>query len=467
MTVRVRFAPSPTGKLHVGNVRTALLNMLYARQQNGTFVLRFEDTDEDREVVGAEESMLEVLSWLGLVPDESPFHGGDYGPYRTMERDARGDYKKALQTLFDKGMAYECFVSKEELDMIRRLRTSRGLPPGYDNRHRDLSEAEKAKYRAEGRQPVIRFKLLDGPIVFDDLVRGKVQYLAENLGGDPVIVRSNGVPTFAFGGAVDDINQDITLVIRGEDHVTNTASQVRIFEALDATPPQFAHISLMLDSDGGKLSKRLDSLSIVQLRAQGYLPNAICSYLAAVGTSMDPTPGDLQQLAQKFNFSAMGRAPVRFDLEQVTRLNATLLREMDWAAVKPYLMPFLDGVKANEGDLEAFWLAIRHNVNLLSEVRSQVDLCFGDITPATLAEDDRAFVRTAAETLPKGPYTSTTWNEWVNALKTQTGRKGKALFMPLRLALTGEEHGPELADLLPVLGEQKARDRLAKAAGGN
>lgn len=464
MTVRVRFAPSPTGKLHVGNVRTALINALYARKQGGQFVLRFEDTDLEREVPEAEKTMLADFEWLGVIPDESTVHGGDYGPYRTCKRAERGDYQAALKTLFEKNLAYECFVSKEELDMIRRMRTSRGLPPGYDNRHRDLSEEEREKYRAEGREPVIRFKLLDGEIAFHDLVRGEVSYDARNLGGDPVIVRSNGIPTFTFAGAVDDINQNITHVIRGEDHVTNAAAQVRIFEALDAGVPAFAHMPMLLDSDGGKLSKRLDSLSIEQLRKEGFMPEAIVSYLAALGTSVDPRIADLDSLAQQFDFSAMGRAPVRFDLDQVLRLNSQILHEMPFRQAKPYLDKYLPENTLSEADIASFWEAVRPNIRRFDEVAEQFRLCYDDVEVANLEGEDADYIKLAAEKLPAGPYDQNTWQEWVNTLKNESGRKGKGLFMPLRLALTGMQHGPELADLLPVIGEERARERLKKAA---
>lgn len=464
MTVRVRFAPSPTGKLHVGNVRTALVNVLFARKMGGQFILRFEDTDLERQVDDAEQNMLAALDWLGMTPDESVTHGGDFGPYRTRERDTRGDYKTALNTLFEMGLAYECFVSKEELDMIRRLRTSRGLPLGYDNRHRDLSEEEKQKFRSEGREPVIRLKLLDGEIVFEDMVRGTVRYEAQNLGGDPVIIRSNGIPTFAFAGAVDDINQKITHVIRGEDHVTNAATQVRIFEALAGQSPKFAHLPMMLDHDGGKLSKRLDSLSVTQLQERGYMAEAIVSYLAAIGTSVDPTLGSIADLAERFDFAKVGRAPVRFDLDQVDRLNAQLIHNMPWVDVKDRVRALVSSTM-DDNTLEAFWYTVRPNLKRLEEVAEQFNLCFAEIQPASLDADDASYIRAAEETLPKGPYTNETWGQWVGTLKEKTGRKGKALFMPLRLALTGVEHGPELADLLPLIGEDRARQRLHKAAG--
>jgi glutamyl-tRNA synthetase len=449
----------------VGNARTALMNVLFARKMGGAFLLRFEDTDLEREVPGAEQTMIEALEWLGLVPDESPYHGGDFGPYRTRERAARGDYDKAMQKLKDKGLAYECYMSKEELDLLRKIQTSRGLPPGYDNRHRTLSEAEKAKYRAEGREPVIRFKLPDdATIEFADLVRGVVRYETKNLGGDPVIIRSNGIPMFTFGGAVDDINQNITHVVRGEDHVTNTALQVAIFQALDAPVPQFAHLPLLRDSDGGKLSKRLDSLSVASLKADGYTPQAIVSFLSVLGTGHAPELKPLADLAGGFDFSHIGRAPVRFDMEQVDRLNGLFLGAMSWAEVAPLAAPFVKDFGMSDGELAVFWDAVKHNITRLDALKLQYDICYGTPPKADLSAEDAAYVAAAEEVLPNGPYTTATWDAWVSSIKNRTGRKGKALFMPLRLALTGMDHGPELGNLLPVMGEDTVRQRLRQSA---
>lgn len=467
MTVRVRFAPSPTGKIHVGNGRTALANVLYAQSQQGQFIVRFEDTDLEREIEGAETRILGDLEWLGMVADESPAHGGNFAPYRTRERAERGDYEKSLKQLEEKGLVYECFVSKEELDMMRKIQTSQALPPRYDNRHRNLSDAEKEKYRAEGRKPVIRFKMDEDAVVeFDDMVRGKVRFEARNLGGDPILVRDNGIPLFTFAGVVDDINQNITHVIRGEDHVNNTALQVLIFKALDHELPAFAHMPMLLDTDGGKLSKRLDSLSVEQLKADGYLPQAIVSYMASLGFGDAPVIGDLKEVATHFDFGRMGRAAVRFDIEQLNRVNAHFLLEMSYSDAEGYLADFLPEKSQHEDRMEAFWHAVRENVVTFKDVKEHFDVCFGEVPEVALEEEDQGYIATAEAKLPAGPYTKETWGEWVSILKTETGRKGKGLFMPLRLALTGQQHGPELANLLPVLGEDHLRERLKSAAGG-
>jgi len=460
--VRVRLAPSPTGKLHVGNIRTALANILFARAQGGKFVVRMEDTDLSREVENAESQILADLAWLGMSADEDPAQGGDYAPYRTSERDERGDYKKAIEKLTADGRIYACYVSKTELDLMRKIQTSQGQPPHYDNRHRDLSDTEKQTFIDEGREPVLRFKLEEGTVAWDDMVRGKVSFEAKNLGGDPVVVRSNGVPIFALAGAVDDISQEITHVVRGEDHVTNTAIQIQIFEALGAKAPTMAHMPLLLDTDGGKLSKRLDGLSVESLRDAGYLPQAILTYMASLGFSATPEIGSVDDLAPHYDFSKMGRSSVRFDTEQLDRINAQLLHNSDWAEIKEYAQGFLKTDKT-ETEVESFWQAVRGNIMKLDELQDAYNTCYGTIDVISIGDEDKSYLAIAAETLPTGVYTEETWNQWVNILKTESGRKGRALFMPLRLALTGRSHGPEMAHLLPVLGEELARTRLHQA----
>lgn len=465
MSVRVRFAPSPTGKLHVGNIRTALMNALYAKRSGGTFVLRFEDTDFEREVRGAETQMLDDLSWLGILPDEGPHKEAEYGPYYTMERAKRGDYEKALEKLFADGRAYECFVTKDELDLMRKIQTSQGKPPHYDNRHRDLSEDEKESFRAQGRESVIRFKLNEGKIRFEDMVRGTVEFDAANLGGDPVIVRSNGVPIFAFGGAVDDVNQNITHVIRGEDHVTNTAIQVQIFEALGGHMPTFAHMPMLAAEDGSKLSKRLDSFSLQELRAAGYHPLAILNYIASLGFSDMPKASSVEELAQQVDICKMGRSTVRLDVAQLKKANAGILHELSFEEATPYLEKVDAWKSVPEAHRALFWNTVRGNIESFDEVSALVSICFADsLNVPALEADDKGYIEAAVECLPASPYTEATWQEWTGALQEKTGRKGKALFMPLRLALTGMNHGPELANLMPIMGEELTKKRLEDAA---
>lgn len=463
MTVRVRFAPSPTGKMHVGHLRAAVPNAIFAIKHGGSFMVRMEDTDIERNVEEAENAILEDLAWLGLEANESIRHGGDFGPYNTRARAERGDYKDAVQKLLDTGRAYECYVSQPELDLMRKLQRSRNEPPRYDNRHRDLTAEQIADFKAEGREPVIRFKLNDAEITFQDMVRGDVKFDPSNLGGDPVIVRSNGIPLFTLAGVVDDINMEISHVVRGEDHVANTAIQVQIFEALGAALPNFAHIPLLLDAEGQKFSKRLGSLTVENLRDKGYLPHAVVAYMMSLGTGISPEVMSLEELAGKFDFAKTSRAAPRFDEDQLVRVNATYIHSLSLADAKPYLMRFVDGETLSSAQFESFWNTSRANMTLLSDVKTQYDMIYGDIPAASLEAEDQSFIEVAAAELPAGPYNAETWGAWVGEIKSKTGRKGKALFMPLRLALTGQQHGPELADLLPLIGEDLARARLTAA----
>lgn len=460
--IRVRFAPSPTGRMHVGHMRAALPNALFAKKEGGSFIVRFEDTDIERQVENAEKLILEDLSWLGLTADEDMFQGGPTAPYNTLARHERGDYQEAVKTLMEQGRAYECYASVEELDVMRKLQRARNEPPRYDNRHRTLSESDKQKFQAEGRKPVVRFKLNDGEIVFTDLVRGEQKFLAENLGGDPVIVRSTGVPLFTLGGVVDDIAMGITHVIRGEDHVVNTAQQVQIFEALGAELPVFAHLPLMLDKDGHKMSKRLGALRIQDLKEKGYMPNAILAYMAGLGFSTPAPLTGLADLANWYNINTNGRAPVRFDEEQLIRANAHVLHSLSFEEIQPYLANFLPTEALERQRLEAFWYAARENIETLSDLKAWYELAFEKPAAAEFEAEDKAYLATAKGSVTAETFTPETWSVWTSALKEQTGRKGKALFMPLRLALTGQAHGPDMASLLPVIGRKATLERLNK-----
>jgi glutamyl-tRNA synthetase len=442
--------------MHVGHLRAAIPNALFAQRTGGTSILRMEDTDQERNVQGAENEILTDLKWLGLEPHESFEHGGSHAPYRMSEAHAAGHYEKAVNTLLEAGRAYECFVTEDELEVMRKLQRSRNEPPRYDNRHRDLTDAEKDAFRAEGRTPVIRFRLRDGEVKFDDLVRGEVKFDAANLGGDPVIIRGNGLPLFTLAGVVDDIHQEITHVIRGEDHVSNTAVQVQIYEALGATQPIYAHVPMMLDADGHKFSKRRGSLKICELREQGYLPQAIVSYMACMGFSFGPEPRTQAELAELFDLSQMSRSPARFEEAQLLRTNATFIHSLSYTDAKPYLKGFMP----ETAEAEALWNATHANLETLADLKEQYQICFGDLAPAELDADDQAYISTAADTLPQGELTEDSWQTWVNELKAQTGRKGKGLFMPLRLALTGQAHGAELAPLLVLMGRERALSRL-------
>jgi glutamyl-tRNA synthetase len=447
--------------MHIGHLRAALPNALFARREKGVFILRFEDTDMDRQVTEAEQLFLQDMAWLGIEPDESIEHGGDVGPYTTLARHERGDYTAAIQKLMDMGRAYECYTSPEELEVMRKLQRARNEPPRYDNRHRSLTETEKEKFRAEGRVPVIRFRLEEGDIAFHDIIRGPQAFKAENLGGDPVIVRSNGIPLFTLGGVVDDINMGVTHVIRGEDHVANTAQQVQIFQALGATLPVFAHMPMMLDKDGHKMSKRLGALTVEELRKRGIVPMGLLAYMAGLGFSEAAPTMHMDDLAQWFDLSGIGRAPVRFDEEQLLRTNAHVLRTMELDEVRPHLPSFLPEEALRQDRFGFFWQAVQENITTLADLAELYRIVFEEPAHKVLPED-MEYIREALDSLPAGPFTQETWGQWTTSLKGKTGRKGKGLFLPLRRALTGLDHGPDMSSLLPVIGEEATRERLKK-----
>ncbi|MEL7231442.1 MAG: glutamate--tRNA ligase [Pseudomonadota bacterium] len=438
MTSRVRFAPSPTGRLHVGNVRTALMNVLHARQTGGTFILRIDDTDTERGSAELEQAIKDDLTWLGLHWQE------------TFNQSHRFKlYDEAAEILKEKGLLYPCYDTADELDRQRKLQSLQGRPPIYDRRALDLTADQIAAYEAEGRTPHWRFKLSGETVTWHDLVRGEQSIETSSI-SDPVLIRGDGSYLYTLPSVVDDIDAKITHVIRGEDHVTNSGAQIEIFNALGGGAPNFAHTPLLVDKDGGKLSKRLDSLSMRQLREQGYEPMAILSLLAKIGTS-DPVEERfaLKNLAEEFSFDKIGRAPARFDDGELRQLNAKILHETPYAQVKDRL----DALGVRGG--EAFWLAIRDNVEVVDDAAGWNATIFAPIPPVIDA-DDKAFCDTAAELLGD----DASWSDLVRKLKDNTDRKGKRLFMPLRKALTGRQHGPELGPILALVGADRARARL-------
>lgn len=439
----VRFAPSPTGRLHVGNVRTALINWLFARGRQGKFILRIDDTDVERSTQEHEDAIRADLTWLGLTWDD------------TFSQSSRfAEYDAAAETLRDMGLLYPCYETAEELDRKRKIALSRGRPPVYDRAALDLSEADRAKLEAEGRKPHWRFKLSGARIEWTDLVRGDQSIDTSSL-SDPILIREDGSYLYTLPSVVDDIEAGITHVVRGEDHVTNSGAQIEIFKALGGTAPAMAHTPLLVGADGQGLSKRLGSLSMGELRAQGYEPMAVCSLLAKIGTSDNVEAREtLDQLVAEFDFGKIGRAPARFDESELLSLNASILHGLPFDAVKDRLA----AVDPRAAD-EAFWTVVRENCALLPEVRNWVDVVFGDVTPL-VDEADRAFVTEAAALLPEGELTAETWSAWASAVKEKTGRKGRALFMTLRKALTGQEHGPDMGALLPLIGRDRALARL-------
>jgi glutamyl-tRNA synthetase len=440
----VRFAPSPTGYLHVGNARIALANYLFARRHGGRFLLRFDDTDAARGKPEFAAAIAQDLRWLGLDWDES------------FQQSARLDrYAAAAERLKAAGRLYPCFESEEELAAKREQRIRRGQPPVYDRAMLRLTAEQRAAAEAGGKRPYWRFLLSNATVEWNDLVLGRRAVKLPAV-SDPVLIRADGTPLYTFTSVVDDIETGITHVIRGEDHVTNTGVQRDIFAALGADPTAigFAHLPLLTDIDGGKLSKRLGGLSLRSLRADGIEAAAIAAYLARLGTSADPEPLGLAALAESFDFAAFSRSAARFDARQLLVLNRRVLHETPFAAVSARLPP---------GATEAFWLAVRGNLDLLTEARGWWDVAAGEIVPPVIA-GEAEYLRRAGALLPPEPWDKEVWPRWTEALKAATGRKGKALFLPLRLALTGEEHGPELRELLPLIGRARALRRLEVAA---
>ena len=440
MTILVRFAPSPTGLLHVGNARTAMLNWLFAKKEGGKFFLRIDDTDTERSRPEFETAIIEDLGWLGLSHDLFA---------RQIERAQA--HQAAADKLKASGRLYPAYESAEELDRRRKRQQAAHKPPVYDRAALKLTDEDRAKLEAEGRRPHWRFKLSQSKVKWHDLLRGDVEIDTAHL-SDPVLIREDGRFLYTLPSVADDIDFAVTHIVRGEDHVTNTAAQIEIFEALGATIPAFAHFPLLVGSGGEALSKRLGSVSLRSLREEGIEPLALASYLAKIGTS-DPIElkPSLDVLAQEFAFEKIGRAPAHFDPVELEGLNTKLLHSWPYALAKDHLSAL--GITGGE----AFWEAVKANLTRLPDLLIYWEMVTGPIAPVI---EDAAFAQTAASLLPPEPWDETTWPAWTKAVAAATGAKGRALFHPLRLALTGREHGPELKKLLPLIGREKSLARL-------
>jgi glutamyl-tRNA synthetase len=438
--VLVRFAPSPTGWLHVGNVRTALVNFLFAKAAGGQFMLRVDDTDRARSTQEFEDGLKHDLQWLGLNWD------------RIEKQSDRFDrYELARQKLIADGRLYPCFETAEELDVKRKLLISRGLPLLYDRAGFSESDAKRKEYESAGRKPHWRFKLNAAPIVWDDMIRGPVSFDGAKL-SDPVLFREDGVALFTLSTSVDDGEMPVTHIIRGEDHVSNTAIQVQIMEALGHTVPVFGHMALLKMKEG-KISKRVGGGDIRSLRDGGIFPIVLASYLAKIGTSDSIELADsMEALVSSFSIDKLGRAMANYDPLELERLNQKLLHQMPFAQVQPQLAARgMDKIDAH------FWEEIKPNLTTIDDTRDWWDVLFAPITPVI---EDAAFASAAAGLLPEGEWNAGSWDIFVNAVKEATGRKGRELFMPLRLALTGREHGPEMKVVFALLGRARAEARL-------
>ena len=434
--VVTRFAPSPTGLLHVGNIRTALVNWLYARAMCGKFILRIDDTDPERSRQEYTDAIMQDLEWLGLTWDEVY--------YQSKRMDL---YEDAKNQMIKSQRLYPCFETVEELELKKKVLLARNLPPIYERGALDLSDDEKAKLIHNGIKPHYRFFMNKKMISWNDGIRGEINFDPSNI-SDPVLVRGDGTMTYMIATIVDDIDLQITDIIRGEDHITNSAVHVQMFEAMGATPPNFAHLASIKSKDG-KISKRLGGFDIKSLREAGVHPMSILSFFSKLGTS-DPIEHfkTLESLTASFSMKRFGKAAVNYDLVELERLNGKLTHNLSFEEAKPFL----------SNDIQPdFWEKVKTNLNNISEAMDWWKICNSVLTPTIT---DLELTTLASSVLPEGEWDENTWNIWMDKLKPMTYKKGKDLFMPIRLALTGLEHGPELKSLLPLLNRIQVTNRL-------
>ncbi|USU07467.1 glutamate--tRNA ligase [Sphingomonadaceae bacterium OTU29MARTA1] len=441
MTVTTRFAPSPTGSLHVGNIRAALHNWMFAHAQGGRFVLRIDDTDAERSEERFVDGIRADLGWLGLDPDLE---------VRQSERFAL--YQARFDALVAAGRIYPAYEAAQELDLKRKILLGRGLPPVYDRAALSLSQADRAQLEADGVRPHWRFRLdHDAPIAWDDLIRGPQAFDAKTM-SDPVVRRADGSWLYMLPSAIDDADLGITHVVRGEDHVSNTALQLQMFEAMGVPAPRFAHEALLTGAEG-KLSKRLGSLGVEHFREQGIEPQAVIALLARIGTSdpvepmVDPAP-----LISAFDFTRFGRAPARFDEAELAQVNARIIHQLPHIRVADRLPTGMGGAE---------WDAVRPNLSRIAEAADWWRVIEGPVDAPAFDDDTRAYLAQAASVAAAIDWAGDPWHALTDALKQETGRKGKALFLPLRQALTGLDHGPDMAALLPLIGRERTVGRLS------
>jgi len=437
MSVVMRFAPSPTGRLHVGNIRTALHNYLFAKKHGGEFILRIDDTDRERSTAEFDQAIRDDLEWLGLAPK------------RIIRQSERFNlYERAFERLKAAGRVYSCYETAEELELRRKVLLGRGLPPVYERKSVD-------ELAPAGRAPHWRFRLdHDAPIAWEDLIRGP-QRFDPRLLSDPVVRREDGSWLYLLPSVIDDVELGVTHIVRGEDHVSNSATQLQMFEALGAKPPRFAHEALLVAAEG-KLSKRLGSYGAEHLREEGVEPMALLSLLARIGTSQPVEPeASLDELARDFDFARFGRAPAHFDPHDVELLNARLLHKLHYPAVADRLP---------KGAAEEDWLLLRPNLERLADFAGWFEVLRGDVDPPELSHDERLLVKDARAIAERIDWSSEPWKTLTSELKESSGRKGRELFHPLRLALTGRESGPEMAGLVARMGKERAISRLEVAA---
>ena len=477
--VRVRFAPSPTGELHVGGLRTALFNYLFARQQGGTFVLRIEDTDQERYVEGAEQGIVDMLRWAGIEPDEGPHVGGPHAPYRQSERLA--GYRAAAETLLAAGHAYRCYVSPQELDQMRADQQARGLPPKYDGRHRNLAPEDRARFEAEGRKPVIRMRLPDREerVVVDDLVRGKVAFNSNQL-DDQVLIKSDGFPTYHLAVVVDDHAMGITHVLRAEEWLPSTPKHLYLLKWLGWEPPRFAHLPLLLNEDRSKMSKRSGDTAAEDYRRKGYLPDALVNFLALLGWN----PGDEQELftreelIAKFSLDRVGKAGSVFDRKKLDWMNQTYIGRLDADALFEALRPFIARTPyagADEALLRKVCATVQPSLVTLADIGTHLPFFFrpddaplaAEVAQGLAADEARTVVAAFRERLAARPHLDEeVFRSLMKEVQQATRIKGKGLWGPVRWAITYEAEGPDLSQVAAVLGREKALSRLDRVLGG-
>lgn len=440
MTVITRFAPSPTGFLHVGNMRTAIISWLHARSHGGKFILRIDDTDVSRSRSEYEDEIIEDLKWIGIQWDNM-----------VRQSDRFEKYEIAKQKLIASGRLYKCFETNEELDLKRKVLIGRGLPPIYDRQALKLTAEEIAKFESQGRRPHWRFKLdHSSEISWVDGVRQKITFQPDKL-SDPILIRENGTLTYSLASVVDDIDLKITDIIRGEDHISNSAIHIQIFEALGAKPPIFSHVSLLKTKDAG-MSKREGGFEIQKLREKGVLPLPLMSYLSTLGSSEDlQQEHSMKNIINNFAISKFGKALCNYHEDDVIKVNQQYIHSMKYEEVKP-MLDELD-IKIDQH----FWYAIHGNINTLYEIQDWVRICQDEVEPIIEDED---YCNQIKDLLPED-LDADSWNAWITAIKARTKRKGGTLFMPIRLALTGKSEGPELKAMLRHIGREKIIARLS------
>ncbi|WP_227764075.1 glutamate--tRNA ligase [Zhaonella formicivorans] len=478
--VRLRFAPSPTGPLHIGGARSALFNYLLAKKAGGDFILRIEDTDLERSSRESEENIKESLRWLGIEWNEGIDVGGGFGPYRQTER--LDIYRHYVDKLLEAGLAYRCYCSEEELERERKELMERGQLPRYLGKCRNLSCEQEEEYKRQGRKPVIRFRVPENEtIVINDLVRGEVTFESSGI-GDFVIVKSDGIPTYNFAVVIDDVTMGITHIIRGEEHLSNTPRQVLLYRALQFKEPQFAHISLILGKDRTKMSKRHGSTSVVNYREAGYLPEALVNFLALLGWSPEGEEEifSMEQLIQQFSLDRVAKNPAVFDMDKLKWINGYYIRQSSVERITDLAIPYLQEAGLLSGEIDAKryeWLkkmvsAVKNKIACLSEISEHAAVFFPirvDIV------DDEAKVLVQEEQVPEvmrllvrklreaGELTPENVKGILKAITKELNLGGKKVFMPIRIALTGRMHGPELHDLIPLIGVNEVVRRIKQS----